>query len=154
MALPSYKVTTDWSDRENAEFFNKLLDWSDAVNEWRLYPSRARSLRVALEVSDRLRGFKYRGALWEACNTKEGYIYIIQGEATRHVKVGFAMNVEVRLKDIQACSPDQLSVIGTIKGSMYLERQLHNEFSEQRLHYEWFSEDILIGLEGRFEAWA
>lgn len=67
-------------------------------------------------------------------------IYFIQGEVTGLIKIGLAIDVRARLKDLQQGSPDRLSILGVMlchqRGA--LERELHRRFDDCRAHGEWF----------------
>lgn len=63
-------------------------------------------------------------------------IYILR--AADRVKIGFAKDLLQRIKDIQACSPVQLTLVATIPGGLRLEQALHKALSDCRQHGEWF----------------
>jgi hypothetical protein len=72
---------------------------------------------------------------------RPGFVYFVQAELLRHVKIGFAANVEKRLSQLQSGSPDKLELLGVIltDDMESLERYLHNRFRRDRLHCEWFA---------------
>src|SRR5260370_41757231 len=75
-----------------------------------------------------------------------GYVYFIQGEQTRLIKIGISRNPVKRLEDHQTGSPDKLILLGSVLNYSLLnvesfpspERNLHKQFAEERTHGEWF----------------
>lgn len=56
------------------------------------------------------------------------------------VKIGSAFDVEMRFRQLQACSPLKLGILGYVdRGGVKLERALHDRFKAQRSHGEWFT---------------
>lgn len=66
-----------------------------------------------------------------------GYTYFIQGDLGGPIKIGWALNPIVRLRELQCGSPVKLSIAGIITGDC--ERELHRDFSRARLLGEWFA---------------
>ena len=67
------------------------------------------------------------------------YVYFIQGQSTRLVKIGITRgNVYKRLATIQNSSPDKLKLLKAAKGDIGYERQLHKQFASVHSHGEWF----------------
>jgi hypothetical protein len=66
-----------------------------------------------------------------------GKVYFIAGEVGA-VKIGFAANPELRVKDLQCGSPIPLHILATIDGAEKDERAYHQRFKAHRLHGEWF----------------
>jgi hypothetical protein len=68
-----------------------------------------------------------------------GYVYFITTAEAERVKIGYTKNnPQARLRDLQVGSPVKLCIIATQRGSCSLERELHGEFDQYRLHGEWF----------------
>jgi|SRR5208282_245273 len=70
-------------------------------------------------------------------------IYFVQGELTKLVKIGKAVNCEHRLKNLQCGSPDKLNIIKQIHiigtaADYEAENLLHKSFKFCRRHGEWF----------------
>ncbi len=65
-------------------------------------------------------------------------IYFIQGQATRLIKIGHAINVAKRLRDLQVTSPDALSLLWDYQAVVRHEKELHRHFAEWRVRGEWF----------------
>lgn len=79
-------------------------------------------------------------------------LYVIGQPGTAIVKIGKTGNVESRLRAIQTGSPVPLAVLWWHVGGDELERPLHREFKEYRLHGEWFDfgveePNILVEME-------
>lgn len=71
---------------------------------------------------------------------RPGYIYFIQAEETRRIKIGFAKEPFQRLKMLQTGSPDILRLMGVIPrfDGGVTEGELHRKFSKYISHLEWF----------------
>jgi hypothetical protein len=69
-----------------------------------------------------------------------GYLYWIQLEESCYVKVGVAIDVRERRKELQVGCPFDLKVIRTIPvASMYqAETQAHHDYKEYHVRGEWF----------------
>ena len=65
-------------------------------------------------------------------------VYFILNRRAVALKIGKADNVEKRLAAIQTHCPDQLELLGSIRGDQEEERTLHLEFREHRIRGEWF----------------
>jgi hypothetical protein len=72
------------------------------------------------------------------------HIYFIRGESTGLIKIGIATELERRLRDIQAMSPDTLALVRCINGDVLLERALHESFAVERRHGEWFDSSLRL----------
>lgn len=71
-------------------------------------------------------------------------VYLIQSVIGGPVKIGKANNVWERLKQHQCGSPFILEIIKIYKNvDPKFERDLHDKFTEYRIHGEWFDEKIL-----------
>lgn len=66
-----------------------------------------------------------------------GVVYFVGGDVGG-VKIGFAVNVELRLRDLQCGSPVKLAVLATVPGMPKDEREYHKRFKAARQHGEWF----------------
>jgi len=69
------------------------------------------------------------------------YVYFIQAEITKRIKIGIAWNPIRRIKELQVGSPDNLSLLialRTVNSAVTTERHLHHQFQDCRLHGEWF----------------
>jgi len=76
----------------------------------------------------------------------KAFVYFIQSKITKRVKIGWAINPEKRLRDLQTGSAEGLTLLGKIHcRSVYdakkTEGYLHNLFKDLRLGGEWFDYD-------------
>lgn len=77
-------------------------------------------------------------------------LYFIETDcAERHIKIGIASNVHTRMSKMQMDCPYRLRLIKRVPGGAYLEKDLHKEFSADRITGEWFrrSEALLARIE-------
>lgn len=66
-------------------------------------------------------------------------IYFIQGAKTGLIKIGKAVDCQIRLKTLQTGSPDKLHILKEIyTDDVGMERLLHNRFRYCHSHGEWF----------------
>ncbi len=77
------------------------------------------------------------------------YLYLIQGETTKLIKIGVAGQPNERLKTLQAASPDILTLIRaqgfeTYQEAYSEENRLHLILRRDRLHGEWFRPDRVL----------
>ena len=66
------------------------------------------------------------------------YVYFIQGQVTRLVKIGHTKDPKSRLASIRTNSPDKVKLIKLIKAEKGDEQIIHNRFASVRSHGEWF----------------
>lgn len=61
------------------------------------------------------------------------------------VKIGYSCNPTKRVKDLQTACPHKLKLAGVKPGTQADEKIIHDMFSKDRLHGEWFkaSGDVL-----------
>lgn len=76
----------------------------------------------------------------------ETFVYFIQGEQTRNIKIGYTTNLQSRIDSFQLGCPDKLFYIGTIlfptkARAENVEKQLHKKFAHLRVQGEWFYPD-------------
>lgn len=65
-------------------------------------------------------------------------IYFI-GPENGPVKIGFAVNLSKRLRDLELANAYPLKVWASVEASPALEREYHARFAAHRLHGEWFT---------------
>lgn len=64
------------------------------------------------------------------------YLYFITcGDA---VKIGRAIDPQVRMRELQTGAPGQLALYASFEKAGYLESECHNLLADQRLYGEWF----------------
>lgn len=69
-----------------------------------------------------------------------GHVYFIKAPGSDLIKIGFATDVTARLKALQAASPGELSLLGSVRGSRSDESRLHRLFADDRIRGEWFTD--------------
>lgn len=67
-----------------------------------------------------------------------GHVYFIQPGSRKRVKIGFAVSVPERMAMLQTASSDKLRLLGTIKGDLTTEGEMHRRFAQHRIQGEWF----------------
>lgn len=72
------------------------------------------------------------------------YLYLIHNTIQNTLKIGVSADANQRLRSLQVATSDYLTLIFSIKGKAYLEKDLHNEFADIRLASEWFRYDKRI----------
>ncbi|ASK88483.1 GIY-YIG nuclease family protein [Sphingorhabdus sp. SMR4y] len=79
---------------------------------------------------------------------RSGYVYFIQCELTKLVKIGFSESYPTkRMRGLQTGSGGKLHLIAFIKTTFDREGELHRRFAEQHERGEWFR------LEGDLADW-
>lgn len=75
---------------------------------------------------------------YEPDDPNTGVVYFIQAE-DGPVKIGYTSKpVKKRLGALQSHNAKRLTLLGTTPGSRQLERMLHRQFKDGRIHGEWF----------------
>lgn len=69
---------------------------------------------------------------------KAGYVYFLQAEVTRFVKIGFSQNPKNRIHGIKTACPEELAVLYIHEGDENLELAIHRSFKEDHHRGEWF----------------
>lgn len=79
---------------------------------------------------------------------KSGFLYFI-GSDDGPIKIGATVNLERRLRVLQAASPHKLKILCKVAGGAGSEGFYHRQFARHRLHGEWFAPhpDILAEIE-------
>jgi hypothetical protein len=77
--------------------------------------------------------------IWKRAAAPKHYVYIIQGEAGTEVKVGFTVDVDKRLKELQTGNPKILRPLIVLLAPPEVERQYHRQLAKSRVNGEWFS---------------
>jgi len=74
--------------------------------------------------------------------------YFIGGDVGA-IKIGYSVDTIARLRAIQYCSPIPLAIMATAPGGEVRESAYHDQFSEHRMHGEWFERhpDILAEID-------
>lgn len=85
-----------------------------------------------------------RGMLrdWEAQQRKtaQGYVYCFRETegAERYVKIGYSVNPEKRIAEVQTGNPRVLEIVGYFPGTEEDERALHAKYATANVLQEWF----------------
>lgn len=81
---------------------------------------------------------------WPAfCDT--GAVYFIRDRVNDAIKVGHSRDPSKRLSDLQVGSSTPLELIGVIAAAREIERIVHRQFYEGRIHGEWFHDRGITG---------
>ncbi len=67
-----------------------------------------------------------------------GNVYFIKAKGGKHMKVGYATNVERRITQLQTGNPRRLKVIAVVPGTRQLESAYHQILAPYRAVGEWF----------------
>ena len=67
-----------------------------------------------------------------------GNVYFVQGSTTRLIKIGFAVDVRVRVATLATGSPDILKLLCHLEGTPVHEATLHRLLAAHNSHGEWF----------------
>lgn len=70
-----------------------------------------------------------------------GYVYYIQEEQTKNIKIGYSFNLKERLAELQVANSQKLTVVKYEKCifPQIREKELHNKYKSYHLRGEWFS---------------
>lgn len=72
--------------------------------------------------------------------TKIGNIYFISCDRPLFpIKIGFAIDIRVRMRALQGAMPWPLMLLGSMEGDTDKERELHQQFGRLRMQGEWFA---------------
>lgn len=96
----------------------------------------ARNNMVAF-LERRLSGIDTSRIIVEGPDRKtEGFVYFI--EAGGHIKIGFTINVQSRVAQIETSTPFTVTVLRQEPGTMATEAAYHIRFAAQHIKGEWF----------------
>lgn len=65
-------------------------------------------------------------------------IYFIQQNKKGPIKIGYTKDLKTRLCGLQVANPDRLILLGTVGGSRYIEKQIHQHLRFYHIGGEWF----------------
>jgi len=139
---------TFWNGPRRATAAEAAQDYCDAVNAGIHPPPRAnksaghkrpqvRKPRKPAEVRHA------EGVMrdWRAQQEgKQGYVYCFREKegAERYVKIGYSVNPEKRITEVQTGNPRILEIVGYFPGTEADERALHRQFAPSNKLQEWF----------------
>lgn len=124
---------------------NEIRKWSWSKDDprWHEY-NRRKEEEAKAKLYDEERKRKLKEArTQQSINQKykqkyPGFVYFIQGSTGGAIKIGYAKNVEARLKTLQTGYPDTLVILCAVPASPTNEKYLHEKFKYHKLHGEWF----------------
>lgn len=73
-----------------------------------------------------------------------GFVYFVQAVEGGPIKIGWSVDPDKRLKELQGGNPKELKLIGIEAGDMQHERELHGRFRDHRMFGEWFMPEPVI----------
>jgi hypothetical protein len=68
----------------------------------------------------------------------KGFVYFIVNYEQKVCKIGYSLNPEKRLKEIQTCYPYRLIIHKKVVGDLKKEKWFHKVFSRYKTKGEWF----------------
>jgi hypothetical protein len=73
-------------------------------------------------------------------------IYIVVSLCGKYAKIGYAVNIRRRLRDIQTSCPFPLAIYREFStpAAPHIEAELHRAFRDYRIRGEWFKGDKVI----------
>lgn len=81
----------------------------------------------------------------KAKDVRSGWIYYIQCETTRRIKIGWTMLTPPdRLMALKTGSPTKLFVLTAQPGRYDVEFKVHADLAKSRLHGEWFENSLTV----------
>ncbi|MBA2712900.1 MAG: GIY-YIG nuclease family protein [Rubrobacteraceae bacterium] len=69
---------------------------------------------------------------------RTGVVYVLQTEPNTPLKIGTALNVELRIKELQTGNAHLLRLIEVIPGGYEMENRIHRALKQERIRGEWF----------------
>ena len=64
-------------------------------------------------------------------------IYLIACKETNTCKIGYSLNPEKRLNQLQTANPFPIELVGVLKGTVKEEKDLHFKFQHYKKQGEW-----------------
>lgn len=107
------------------------------------------SVRILPHVAKNEMHYEFAKTIEECEAAEAGYVYFAaQG---RWVKIGFATNLERRIKALQSGNPERIEIIHSEAGTLRDEHAYHLRFATYRKSGEWFEikGDLAIWLARR-----
>lgn len=112
------------------------------IEDYRIWQKVKESLNTNRGPSDVSLEEKVRALAVEYCTA---IIYFIGSKDARMVKIGYTTALKKRVSALQNSSPVKLEVFASVRYHESLEKLLHDRFSNQRRHGEWFEMDDELG---------
>lgn len=71
-------------------------------------------------------------------NLVTAYLYFVAVKGGDVVKIGMAVDVPNRMRDLQVANHKELELLVAVEVPLHIERWLHGKLSEYRIRGEWF----------------
>jgi hypothetical protein len=71
-------------------------------------------------------------------------VYFILADRHEIIKIGYTTHLKRRFFALQATSPARLELLATMPGDAAVEKALHDKFSAERMHGEWFRRSLRL----------
>lgn len=75
----------------------------------------------------------------------KGFVYVIHAVGTNRIKIGYSVDPEKRLAQLQTGSPYELRLLAKWPGTIEAEQRAHQCLTQYRCGGEWFSVPPFIG---------
>ncbi len=73
----------------------------------------------------------------------EGFLYVAEWRHDQQIKIGHAINLERRLKEL-GCNGQHVRLLGYFPAAISVERAFHKRFRSHRINGECYSRDWLL----------
>lgn len=73
----------------------------------------------------------------------EGVLYVAEWRSVQRIKIGHALNLERRLKDLSCCG-QHVRLLGSFPATIATERAFHKRFRAHRIDGECYSREWLM----------
>jgi hypothetical protein len=95
------------------------------------------------EYSDAIRKQEFTKKLQDIY--KIGYIYYIQEEDSKNIKIGYSFNLDERLLQLQTANSQKLTIVKYEKCIFphIREQELHKQYKNYHIHGEWFKNMLI-----------
>ena len=143
---PSYRqANTSWRGRSRDTALEAAQDYCDYINGSNVAP--APTLKTAGHVYNIeraeldpeveaaygvIRDYKAQK------RGKQGFVYLIVEKGGRYGKIGYSVNPQKRIAEVQTGNPRPLRLFGTIPGTEADERAMHGKYIKDNALQEWF----------------
>lgn len=77
-------------------------------------------------------------------NNHKGFIYLMETSCKSFYKIGFSNDPNVRLATIQTGCPLKINIVNFFKGSLPLEKILHNKIKSCKVRGEWYKHSSFV----------
>ena len=128
--------------RQIAELLRELADATqrEHLDALRPHLDPSGSVEVPLEDQCRAAVVLAQHGLWRG----PARVYFIREGRDGPIKIGYSVDVAVRLSTLQSSSSRTLVLLGVVPGGAERERQLHDRFAGERIRGEWFEASVAL----------